>query len=155
MKTLRLAILSDTHGLLRPEVLPLLEGVDVILHGGDVGAPEILDRLATVAPVHAIHGNVDYGELRKRLPEQLTVKVEDRRIHLVHDLMDLNIDPVAAGLELVVFGHTHQPAYFTRKGVHFLNPGSIGPRRFRLPICFTLAEWHATGFSHRSVQVGP
>ncbi len=130
-----IGIISDTHGLLRPEAVAALEGSDVILHAGDVGDPAILDRLAEIAPVHAVHGNTDFGRLREELPETEVVEVADGVLACVlHILEDLDLDPAAADIAMVVYGHTHRPRVERRSGVLYLNPGSAGPRRFTLPV---------------------
>lgn len=134
----RIAVVSDTHGLLRDSVLPHLAGVSHILHAGDVGDPAILDRLRAIAPTTAIRGNVDRTGLCAQLPETELVMVAGLTIYLVHSLADLNIEPTAAGVQLVVSGHSHTYALDERRGVTYLNPGSIGPRRFRLPITMAL-----------------
>ena len=140
-KSLSLGVISDTHGLLRPEALAALAGSDAILHAGDVGKAEILEHLRQLAPLHAIRGNVDTGPFwAAALPETATLEIGGLRIHLVHDRHDLTIDPVAERLSVVVSGHSHQPSIEERTGVLYLNPGSAGPRRFKLPI--TLARLH-------------
>jgi putative phosphoesterase len=131
---LRIAVLSDTHGMLRPEVLAALAGVDHILHAGDVGNPEIIDRLAAIAPVTAIRGNADlYGPCAD-LPSTEMLELGGVLIYMLHSVDDLDISPAAAGVRVVISGHSHQPAQEVRNGVLYLNPGSIGARRFRLPI---------------------
>jgi hypothetical protein len=129
----KIGIISDTHGLLRPEVAPALRGVDRILHLGDVGKPEILQQLETIAPVTAIRGNVDREGPCARLPETDVVLVEGHYIYMLHDLKTLHLDPAAGKFAAVLCGHTHVPNYHTSKGVLYFNPGSCGPRRFELP----------------------
>jgi len=136
MSSLRIAIVSDTHSLLRPEVLPALAGADHILHAGDVGNREILDRLGTIAPVNAIHGNIDRGELRERLPETETLKLGGTLIHMLHNIDELDLKPEGTGIRVIIYGHSHKPAIEMRQDVLYLNPGSIGPRRFDLPVTF-------------------
>lgn len=138
-------VISDTHGLLRPEALAALEGSALILHAGDVGDARILDTLARIAPVHAVHGNTDQGELRARLPRTVVVDLgsSDGRVGdggavgplawVHHGDRELDLDPAGAGIALVVSGHTHKPLVGERGGVLYLNPGSAGPRRFTLP----------------------
>jgi uncharacterized protein len=130
----RIGLISDTHGLMRPEALRSLEGSDLIIHAGDVGKPEILDRLRAVAPVVAVRGNVDQGEWASALP--MTAVVETRRglIYVLHDVQQMDLDPAAAGFGMIVSGHSHKPGQSERCGVICVNPGSAGPRRFRLPI---------------------
>lgn len=135
LRPLHLGVLADTHGLLRPEAVVALEGADLILHAGDVGGPEVLERLARVAPVLAVRGNVDRGAWASALPQARDVDLSPARLRLLHDLAALDRDPAADGVAAVVFGHSHRPAAFERGNVLYLNPGSAGPRRFRLPVC--------------------
>jgi len=130
---IRVGVISDTHGLLRPEAVEALAGSEIIVHAGDVGNREILTELEKIAPVRAIRGNVDYGELAAALPHDEVVEVAGRYLYLIHDRNDLDLDPVAAGFDVVITGHTHKPLIEERKGVTYLNPGSAGPRRFSLP----------------------
>jgi putative phosphoesterase len=131
---MRIGVLSDTHGLLRPEVLSLLQGSDHILHLGDVGDPEILGQLSKIAPVTAIRGNIDTHGPCARLPETEVVTLANRDFYLLHNLQQLDLDPKAAGFSAVLYGHSHKPAIEWKKGILYLNPGSCGPRRFQLPI---------------------
>jgi uncharacterized protein len=135
---LRIGLIADTHGLLRPEATAFLAGSGHIVHAGDVGDPAILDALAAIAPVTAIRGNVDVAPWAARLAETQSVTIGGIRIHVLHDLKALAIDPRAARVRVVVSGHSHQPTTAERHGVLYVNPGSAGPRRFRLPI--TVAE---------------
>jgi putative phosphoesterase len=137
---MKIGVLSDTHGLLRPEVLPALRGVDHILHAGDVGDPAILDALRTVAPVTAIRGNIDTFGPCALLPATEALELNQCFIYMLHALADLDLNPTAAGFSMVIYGHSHQPSKEHRKGVLFLNPGSAGPRRFHLPITLALVE---------------
>jgi putative phosphoesterase len=134
MRTLRIGIISDTHGLLRPEAEKRLSGVDHIIHGGDIGRLDVLVALRRIAPVTAIRGNVDTGDWARDCAEAELVRLGGRRIYVVHDLKALRIDPVAEGIDVIVSGHSHKAAVETKDGVLYLNPGSAGPRRFRLPI---------------------
>ncbi|HZV22086.1 MAG TPA: metallophosphoesterase family protein [Hyphomicrobiales bacterium] len=127
-------VIADTHGLLRAEVMTAFEKVDRILHAGDVGRPEIIDALRTLAPVTAIRGNVDYGRWADALPFDTVASIEGRDIYLIHNLEDIRIDPAAAHLTAVVSGHTHKPVLERQADVLYMNPGSAGPRRFALPI---------------------
>lgn len=129
-----LGVISDTHGLLRPEAVAALRGVDLLLHAGDVGDPALLPRLREIAPLRAVRGNVDHGAWAAELPPSTVIEVGDHVLHMLHDLADLDLDPVAAGFAAVIFGHSHQPLIERRAGVLYLNPGSAGPRRFRLPV---------------------
>jgi putative phosphoesterase len=151
--TCTIGVISDTHGKLRPQALAELQGSDYIIHAGDVGSPEILDQLSAIAPVTAVRGNVDVEPWAQRLPETnvLEVNVGDGKdgggspvvLYVLHDLAQLDLDPAAAGFSAVIFGHSHQPGYEWRKGVLYLNPGSAGPRRFRLPV--TVARLRVRG----------
>jgi uncharacterized protein len=129
-----LGIISDTHGLMRPEAIKALEGVKMIIHAGDIGTPEVLDALRAIAPVAAVRGNNDKGEWAHALPETEVVEVGDIALYVLHDVKALDLDPVAAGFQAVISGHSHRPAVANRRGVLFLNPGSAGPRRFKLPL---------------------
>jgi len=135
---MKIGVVSDTHGLLRPEVLPVLAGVDRILHLGDVGKPSILAELERVAPVHAIRGNIDRTGPASRLPETDVLLFEDHYLYLLHDLGTLRLDPAAAKFSAVLYGHSHKPRIEHRKGVLYFNPGSCGPRRFELPVTIGL-----------------
>jgi putative phosphoesterase len=129
-----IGVISDTHGLLRPEALAALRGVEHILHAGDVGDIAILDALREIAPVTAIRGNVDVSGACAELPATDVVELGDKLFYLVHSVHDLDIDPVAAGVTMVVSGHSHKASVKVRDGVVFFNPGSAGPRRFSLPV---------------------
>ncbi len=131
---LQVGVISDTHGLVRPQALAALAGVDAIVHAGDIGAPEVLAALAGIAPVTAVRGNNDYGPWAANLPEHNAVVVGDVWLYVVHDLNDLDLDPRAGGFSAVITGHSHRPALSERQGVLFVNPGSAGPRRFTLPV---------------------
>ena len=127
-------VISDTHGLLRPEAIAALEGSDLIVHAGDVGSPDVLDRLGALAPVRAVRGNVDTQNWAAKLPETEVVEAGALRLWLLHDISTLDLDPVAAGFPAVVFGHSHKPSIEMRGDVLYVNPGSAGPRRFKLPV---------------------
>ena len=129
-----IGVISDTHGLLRPEALGALRGVDRIIHAGDVGAPEVLAALAAVAPVTAVRGNNDRGPWAAALASTEVVEAGGVAIYVIHDAAEIDLDPRAAGFRVVVAGHSHRPAVEERDGVLWFNPGSAGPRRFRLPI---------------------
>jgi hypothetical protein len=140
---LKIAVISDTHGLLRPEVLPALTGVSRILHLGDVGKISILRELEASAPVTAIRGNVDHSGPCSELPATEVVPIEDskhgaRYIYMLHDLNTLHLDPAAAKFAAVLYGHTHTPSITRKRGVLYFNPGSCGPRRFDLPVTIGL-----------------
>ena len=127
-----IGVISDTHGLLRPEAKAALGECDAIIHAGDIGKPDVLDELAEIAPVTAIRGNVDKWAVD--LPDTEVVEIDGRYLYVLHDLKRLDLDPKAAGFDAVIFGHSHAPSVQTRDGVLYLNPGSAGPRRFKLPI---------------------
>jgi uncharacterized protein len=135
---IRIGVISDTHGLLRPEVAPALADVDQILHCGDVGSFLILEELGKIAPVTAIRGNIDREGKCAQLPETEVVLAGGRYIYMLHDLKTLHLDPAAGRFAAVLFGHTYVPNLYTRKGVLYLNPGSCGPRRFDLPVTIGL-----------------
>lgn len=140
MTTTRIGIISDTHGLLRPEAEKRLAGVDHIIHGGDIGRLEVLVALRRIAPVTAIKGNVDIGEWARDYADTELVQLAQRSIYVLHDLNKLDIDPVARGIDVIVSGHSHRAAIDTVDGVLYLNPGSAGPRRFKLPITLATLE---------------
>ncbi|TFV35256.1 metallophosphoesterase [Bradyrhizobium frederickii] len=135
----RIGIISDTHGLLRPEAERGLADVDHIIHAGDIGRPEIVDALRRIAPVTAIRGNVDSGEWARDYPDTKLVRLADKSIYVLHDLKTLKVDP-GAGIDVIVSGHSHVPKIDTVGGILYLNPGSAGPRRFQLPITFATLE---------------
>ena len=136
-------VISDTHGLLRPEAVAALRGSDLIVHAGDVGRPDVLDGLRALAPTHAVRGNIDTAPWAARLPATAVVEVGQLRLWLLHDIADLDFDPAAADFAAVIFGHSHKPSSEMRDGVLHLNPGSAGPRRFKLPV--TLARLQVSG----------
>lgn len=135
-----IGVISDTHGLLRPEALAALRRVSHILHAGDVGDPAILDALRAVAPVTAIRGNIDRTGTCGQLPATEFVELGGYNIYMLHNLAELDVDPAAAGISLVISGHSHQPKIERRKGVLYFNPGSAGPRRFSLSVSLGLLE---------------
>jgi uncharacterized protein len=142
----RIGLISDTRGLLREEALEALGGSDLIVHAGDVGKPEIIDALRTLAPVVAIRGNVDQGSWATALPATAVAETESASIYVLHDLKELDLDPVAAGFHVVVSGHSHKPARSQRAGILYINPGSAGPKRFDLPttvarLDLTVSPW--------------
>jgi putative phosphoesterase len=129
-----IGVISDTHGLLRSEAVEELRGVSRILHAGDVGTPEVLAALNEIAPVTAVRGNVDHGSWATRLPSSEVVEVEGVSIYVMHILTELDLKPEAAGFGVVVYGHSHEPKSEVKNGVLYFNPGSAGPRRFKLPV---------------------
>ena len=142
---MRIGVISDTHGLLRPEAERALAGVGHILHAGDIGSPEIVPRLSAIAPTTAIRGNVDRQGWALAFAEREVVTLAGRTIYMLHDLGDLDLDPVAAEIDVVVSGHTHRPKAEVRAGVLYLNPGSAGPRRFALPVTLAILEADGAG----------
>ncbi len=127
-----IGVISDTHGVVRPEAKAALRGCDAIVHAGDIGKPDVLEQLAELAPLTAIRGNVDTWAVD--LPDAAILTLDGKRFYVIHNLNDLDIDPRSAGFAGVIFGHSHVPKIETREGVLYLNPGSAGPRRFRLPV---------------------
>jgi putative phosphoesterase len=132
--SLNIGLISDTHGLLRPEAVAALAGSDHIIHAGDIGDPAVLTALERIAPVSAVRGNVDTGPWAEALPSARVVEIGAMRIYVLHNIAERDLDPEAAGFGVVVFGHSHQPGISERQGVLHVNPGSAGPRRFSLPI---------------------
>jgi uncharacterized protein len=129
-----IGVISDTHGLLRPQAVAALQGSTLIIHAGDVGRPEILDELRKIAPVVAVRGNVDRDTWADKLPHSEIVEHDGVRLYVIHILEDLELDPPTAGFQAVITGHTHRPKMTTKEGVLYFNPGSAGPRRFILPV---------------------
>lgn len=135
---LRIGVIADTHNLLRPEALAALRDCDRLLHLGDIGKPEILDALRELAPLDVVRGNNDRDAWADDIPETLTLEIGGKRLYLIHDLKQLPIDPRAEGIDMVLAGHSHKPLHEVRDGVLYLNPGSAGPRRFKLPISLAI-----------------
>jgi hypothetical protein len=133
-------LVSDTHGLLRPELVEALKGVELIVHAGDIGGPDVLGALQAIATVVAVRGNMDRERWTSQLRYSETVEVGDVLLYVVHDGADLDLNPAAAGIRVVVSGHTHYPSRVERNGVLYLNPGSAGPRRGRIPATAALLE---------------
>lgn len=140
MSRIRVGLISDTHGLLRPEALTALAGVAHIVHAGDIGTPEILEHLRAIAPVTAVRGNNDKGAWASGIAEHEVVEIGGKLIYVLHDLKELDLDPTASGFAVVVTGHSHKPLITRRDDVLYVNPGSAGPRRFKLPICVAMLE---------------
>ena len=138
-----IGIISDTHGLVRPEAIAALRGVDMILHAGDIGASQVLKTLNEIAPVVAVRGNNDKGEWAEALPDWEVVEIGSVSIYILHDLKEIDISPAGAGFQVVVSGHSHKPSLEDRRGVLYVNPGSAGPRRFNLPV--SIAELRIVG----------
>jgi putative phosphoesterase len=127
-------LISDTHGLLRPQALAALRGSNCIVHAGDIGDPSILERLSAIGPVTAVRGNNDHGTWASRLPDSARLDIGGVRLFVIHDLAQLDLDPATAGIDVIVSGHSHRPRAERRNGVLYVNPGSAGPRRFKLPV---------------------
>jgi putative phosphoesterase len=145
---MRIGLISDTHGLLRPQAVRYLRGVDHIIHAGDIGKPEILEELRALAPLTAVRGNNDRGRWAARVPQTALLRVGEVAIYVLHNLAELDIDPLAKKYRVVVSGHSHKPLVQERDGVLYINPGSAGPRRFTLPIA--LGELKISGESVRA-----
>ena len=148
-----IGVVADTHGLLRPEMLPALAGVDHILHAGDVGDPSILDALRTVAPVTAIRGNIDRAGACSKLPAEEYLTLAGHNLYLLHDVQALSLDPAAADLAAVICGHSHKPLAEHRRGVLFFNPGAAGPRRFSLPITIGMLHLERGGLRAEHISL--
>ena len=151
---MRVGLIADTHGLLRPEVLAFLEGSHHIVHGGDICDPSVLEKLTAIAPVTAVRGNNDRGAWASSLRETELFKLGEIFIYAIHDLAELDIEPGAAGVRVVVSGHSHQSSVEHRGGVLYVNPGSAGPRRFKLPICAGELILKGSAASARIVEFG-
>jgi putative phosphoesterase len=147
-----IGIVSDTHGLVRPQVPDLLRGCDLIVHAGDVGGEDVLNALADIAPVRAVRGNTDHGPWAATLPETEVVEAGSLHLYVLHDISRFDLDPSAL-FQVVVFGHSHKPAAYRHAGVLYLNPGSIGPRRFRLPISLALLRVRGGVISPEFIEI--
>jgi len=146
-------LISDTHGLLRPEAVASLTGADYIIHAGDIGDASILKRLSAIAPVTAVRGNNDKGAWTSRIPDREVLQVGAAIIYVIHDVSELGVDPVAAGFHAVIFGHSHRPSIESRQEVLFINPGSAGPRRFKLPVSLGWLTVSGTSIKARLVEL--
>jgi hypothetical protein len=153
MPSILIGVISDTHGLLRPEAIEALRGSEHIIHAGDVGSPEILEKLSRIAPVIAVRGNIDKEAWSRRIPETQVLEVGGVSIYVLHDLAQLDLKPKAAGFSVVVSGHSHVPKQETRDGVLYFNPGSAGPRRFKLPVSLGRLVLEAGSVSGELVQL--
>ncbi len=151
--SLRIGVISDTHGLLRPQAVAALHDVDHIIHAGDIGSPDILTALAEVAPLTVVRGNNDTEPWAESLPERLTKRIGGVQVHLLHNLKELDIDPAAAGVQVVIAGHSHRPLNEWREGVLYLNPGSAGPRRFQLPVSVAEIIVEHNAFEARIIEL--
>ena len=151
--SITVGVISDTHGLLRPEAIEALTGSDVVVHAGDVGGMDILVQLRAIAPTFAVRGNVDTGTWAKSLPMTEVVEVGQLQLYVLHDLATLDLDPRAAGFAAVISGHSHRPSAEMSHGVLYLNPGSIGPRRFTLPIAMARLRVAGERLSHEMIEL--
>lgn len=151
--SIKIGVISDTHGLMRPEAAEALQGSDLIVHAGDVGHPGVLDWLGAIAPTVAVRGNVDRGEWAKALPTTEAVEAGEVRLYVIHQLEKLDVDPRAARFAAVISGHTHRPHAENRDGVLYLNPGSAGPRRFTLPLAIARLQMVAGRLAHEIVEL--
>jgi putative phosphoesterase len=151
---MKIGIISDTHGLLRPEAVERLAGVDHIIHAGDIGRPEVIADLRQIAPTTAVRGNVDKGEWAAGYPPTELLQLGGRSFYVLHNLAELDLDPAAAGIDVVVSGHSHQPKIETVDGVVYLNPGSAGPRRFSLPIALATLDLSGKAIRPCILEIG-
>jgi putative phosphoesterase len=152
--TMRIGVISDTHGLLRPEAVERLAGVHHIIHAGDIGGPEVIAGLRRIAPTTAVSGNVDRGEWAAGYPQTQLVKLGGRSFYVLHNLAELDLDPAAVGIDVVVSGHSHRPKIEAVDGVLYLNPGSAGPRRFSLPIALATLDLSEGAIRPTILEVG-
>lgn len=150
---MRVGIISDTHGLLRPEAERALHGVQLIVHAGDVGSPEILTRLQAISPVFAVRGNIDTEAWARELPLTTVVEAGGATFYVLHNLRELDLKPEAANFDFVISGHTHQPEHTHRNGVTYLNPGSAGPKRFNLPVTLAVLDLGVKPWTPEFVQL--
>lgn len=148
-----IGVISDTHGLLRPEATEALQGSELIVHAGDVGSAEVLERLRAIAPTVAVRGNIDGGAWAAALPVTDVVEVGQLHLYVLHELSGLDLDPKAAGFAAVISGHTHRPRAEVRDGVLYLNPGSAGPRRFSLPVAVAKLQLVGDSLSHEILEL--
>ena len=152
---MRIGIISDTHGLLRPEATKQLAETDHIIHGGDIGGPDVIEGLRRIAPTTAIRGNIDAGEWAKDYPDTELVVLGGRTFYVLHNLKEILLDPTASGFDVVVCGHSHRPKIERKNGVLYINPGSAGPRRFKLPIAVAIVELSERAILPRILEVAP
>jgi putative phosphoesterase len=152
---MRIGIISDTHGLLRPEAIKQLAGADHIIHAGDIGGPEVIEGLRRIASTTAIRGNVDTGEWATAYPNTELVELGGRALYVLHNLKEIKLDPAASGFDVVVSGHSHRPKIETKNGVLYINPGSAGPRRFKLPIALAILALSDGALLPRILEIVP
>lgn len=154
-RALRVGLVSDTHGLLRPEAKRFAVGCDYLIHGGDIGSPEILDELAALAPLTAVKGNNDAAAWAADLPESEIIRVGGVFVYVIHDIANLALEPRSAGVRVIVSGHSHKPSVAERDGILYVNPGSCGPRRFKLPISVGELVVDGTEVRARTIELTP
>ncbi len=152
-EALRVGVISDTHGLLRPQAMDSFQAVEHIVHAGDIGKPGIVEALSEIAPVTAIRGNVDVADWALIYPEEASIELVGRRILVLHDRKQIDVVPGQSGIDIVISGHSHRPGVETLEGVLYLNPGAAGPRRFRLPVTLALMELDGFGAQARIVEL--
>jgi uncharacterized protein len=152
---MQIGVISDTHGLLRPEAIKQLARADHIIHAGDIGAPEVIEGLRKIAPTTAVRGNIDVGAWAKDYPYTELVVLGGRAFYVLHNLKEITFDPAASGFDVVVSGHSHQPKIETKNGVLYVNPGSAGPRRFKLPVAVATLAFSDRGILPRLLEIAP
>ena len=152
---MRIGIISDTHGLLRPAAIMQLAAADHIIHAGDIGAPEVIERLRRIAPTTAVKGNIDAGEWAKDYPDTKVVVLGGRTFYVLHNLKELKLDPSVSGFDVVVSGHSHRPKIERRNGILYVNPGSAGPRRFKLPIAVAMVTLSNLAVVPQILEIAP
>jgi len=152
---MRIGIISDTHGLLRPEAIKHLAGTDHIIHAGDIGAPEVIEGLRGIAPTIAIRGNIDTAEWAKDYPDTELVALGGRTLYVLHNLKEIKLDPAASRIDIIISGHSHKPKIETKSGVLCVNPGSAGPRRFKLPIAVAILVLSDRAILPRILEIAP
>jgi len=148
-----IGVISDTHGLVRPEAKEALQDVDFILHAGDIGKPQVLEELQAIAPVVAVRGNIDKGQWAEAIPARRVFEIGATSIYILHDAKELDLDPVAAGFQVVISGHSHKPSVQESRSVLFINPGSAGPRRFKLPVSVAHLEVFAGSLNAHVIEL--
>jgi putative phosphoesterase len=152
---MRIGIISDTHGLLRPEAITHLAGTELIIHAGDIGAPEVIEGLQKIAPTSAIRGNIDTGKWAMHYSDTKLIVLGGRMFFVVHNLKEMKLDPITSGIDVIISGHSHRPKIETKNGVLYLNPGSAGPRRFKLPVSLAILELSDRAVLPRIVEITP
>ena len=152
---MRIGIISDTHGLLRSQAIKQLAGTDHIIHAGDIGGPEVVEELRRIAPTTAIRGNIDVAEWAKGYPDTELVVLGGRAFYVLHNLKEIKLDPAASGFDVVISGHSHRPKIETKKGVLYVNPGSAGPRRFKLPVAVATVTLSDRAILPRILEIAP